>query len=235
MVKRTLRFCASSNRFSASVLREELLDTAGELRPLPDGRLSSLFWNSALTVSGSRSSVEISSFGLDFFFFLVYLFMLSWTDQEWMTHFFTMPPSATPPLNLREPPGRMLYSDMSDRDEVTEFEYKPLLIKGKITRDFSSSPSTASTTSTGHNHNGRSIVTVSPYSIYSSSYAYFHTCNYHINRVLCILMVERDGSRGSTLFDTGPRIGLIRSLDALHICACRNFSYWGKCQILVEF
>lgn len=43
-----------------------------------------------------------------------------------MTHFFTMPPSATPPFNLREPPGRMLYSDMSDRDEVTEFESGPI-------------------------------------------------------------------------------------------------------------
>ena len=41
MVKRTLRSRARSNRFSASVLREELLDTEGELRPLPDGTLSS--------------------------------------------------------------------------------------------------------------------------------------------------------------------------------------------------
>ena len=46
-----------------------------------------------------------------------------------------MPPSATPPLNLREPPGRMLYSDMSDRDKVTEFE-SGQLVKENVTRDF---------------------------------------------------------------------------------------------------
>lgn len=217
MAKHTLRFWASSNRFSASVLREELFDTGGVLRALSDGLLSSpSFWDES---SRAWSSFETSTFVfvvLDFFFFLAYLLMQSWTDYEWKTHFFTMPPSATPPFNLREPPGRMVYSDMSDGVQVTEFQSRavshphqqlPVLVK---------------------NYNGRPIVTTSSNPIRASSYAYFHPCNYHINRTLCISMLEGDGPRGSTLYDTCPRLSLIRSLGTLHVCVRRNYHIWSQ-------
>lgn len=137
-----------------------------------------------------------------------------------------MPPSATPPFNLREPPGRMLYSDMSDRYEVTEFESGPLVKRKRRHVTLHRNPRRSLYSTTGHrNRNGRSVVTASPNSIYSSSYAHFYTCNYRINRVLRIPMLEWDGPRGSTLYDTGPRFSLIRSLDTLHICVRRNFNF----------
>lgn len=113
--QRTLLRCVSSNRFSAAVFRS-LLTTAGEARLLPAGeavRLSS----SLMTASSSfNRCVSVSSslllpLLLDFFF----LGHHEYHDDSGCgrTYFFTMPPSATPPFNLREPPGRKSYSDIA--------------------------------------------------------------------------------------------------------------------------
>ena len=70
--RHTLRFCASSKRFSASVFLEELPLVAGVLLPLPEGDsldMSSLK-RSFFTFSRS-SSLSESALDLDFFFFLV--------------------------------------------------------------------------------------------------------------------------------------------------------------------
>lgn len=67
--KRTLRFCASSNRFSASVFLEEFPLGAGELLPLPEGDsldFSSL--NKSFFTFSRSSFFSESTLGLDFFF-----------------------------------------------------------------------------------------------------------------------------------------------------------------------
>jgi hypothetical protein len=144
-----------------------------------------------------------------------------------------MPPSATPPLSLREPPGRKSYSDMKLQVELgrREVSGKGSDPRAAIARQLFNLRLDSRVVESSslqfrpiwlsfilcRNSNGGSVVTSGPCSIHTPRYARFHSDDHRFVWSLRMVVLERTSIRGGRLYDGRAGVSPVSPMDARNI------------------